>query len=134
MQSARGLEWIFKSAFNKDVCLQFWVSLLSLSFFQLVLLLLVFKNWWVCLSNSDLKFDITGVLRSSYKTLQNSFERPLLPGYFLFGILFKAGRRPFSDSINLQCLDWSSVNCGIETKFRNCIISFLDTLSENKFS
>ena len=63
MQSAKALYRIFKLTLNKDIGLQLWTSLLSLSFFQLVLLPLAFRNYCV---NAELKLDTRGVLRYSF--------------------------------------------------------------------
>ena len=64
MKSARALERIFKSTFNKDFEYVFYLYLFSIS--------LITAWFWELLSsplsNADLKLDIRKVLRSSQKT------------------------------------------------------------------
>ena len=59
MWYANALERIFRSTFNKDIGLQFWISLLSSSFFSISFITTCF--WELLsspLSNADSKLDI----------------------------------------------------------------------------
>ena len=60
MQSTRALKTIFKSTFNKDIGLQLWINILSLSSFSTSFITACFGELLgLPLSNAYLKLDIT---------------------------------------------------------------------------
>ena len=81
--SERVFDIIFKSTFKKEMVLQFWMNLLSLSFSSTRLMI---KYTFSLASNTE----FTKISLGSFQNVsENSFVNPSLPGDVSFCILFR---------------------------------------------
>ena len=124
----RALEIIFASTFSREIGFQFWINLLSLSFFSINLIVACLCELQSSPLSKECETQDENVYFTSDQSVsKNSSVRPSFPGDLLLGILFKASNSSFSVISFLHSTDCSVDSWGkLETVFKKLLMSCSD--------
>ena len=124
----KALEIIFASTFSREIGLQFWINLLSLSSFFINLIIACLYKVQSSPSSKECDIEDKNVFfTSEQNVLKNSLVRPSFPGDLSLGILFNASNSSFSVISYSHSRDCSVDNWRkLETVFKKLIMSCSD--------